>query len=44
MRDDYQYELFGLRSIEIPPFRILYEIGEDLIILHKFEHRKEVYK
>jgi len=39
-----RYELFGLRSIEIPPFRILYEIGEDLIILHKFEHRKEVYK
>ncbi len=38
------YDLFGLRSIKIPPFRILYELREDLIILHKFEHRKEVYK
>ncbi len=38
-----RYDLFGLRSIQIPPFRILYEIREDLIILHKFEHRKGVY-
>ena len=39
-----RYDLFGLRSIQIPPFRILYEISEDLIILHKFEHRKGVYR
>ena len=38
------YDLFGLRSIKIPPFRILYELREDLIILHKFEHRKGVYR
>jgi len=39
-----RYDLFGLRSIKIPPFRILYEIRKDLIILHKFEHRKGAYK
>jgi len=39
-----RYGLFGLRSIQIPPFRILYEFREDLIILHKFEHRKGVYR
>ncbi len=39
-----RYDLFGLRSVQIPPFRILYELRDDLIILHKFEHRKEVYK
>jgi mRNA-degrading endonuclease RelE of RelBE toxin-antitoxin system len=38
-----RYDLFGLRIIKIPPFRILYEFRVDLIILHKFEHRKEVY-
>jgi len=38
-----RYYLFGLRSIKIPPFRILYEFRVDLIILHNFEHRKEVY-
>ena len=39
-----KYDLFGLRSTKIPPFRILYEIRVDLIILHKFEHRKGVYR
>jgi len=39
-----RYDLFGLRSIQIPPFRILYEFRVDLIIPHKFEHRKGVYE
>ena len=39
-----RYDLFGLRSIQIPPFRILYEFRVDLIFLHKFEHRKGVYR
>ena len=39
-----RYDLFGFRNIKIPPFRILYEFREDLIILHKFEHRDEVYR
>ena len=30
-----KYDLFGLRSINIPPFRTLKEIREDLIFLHK---------
>lgn len=39
-----RYELFPLRSIRIPPFRVLYELKDDIIILHKFEHRKKVYR
>jgi len=39
-----KYNLSGFRSVKIPPFRILYEIRENLIILHKFDHRKKVYK
>jgi len=39
-----RYNLFGPRSIKIPLFRILYKIRQNLIILHKFEHRKEVYR
>jgi len=39
-----RYYLLGLRSIQIPPFRILYEFREDLILLHKFEHRNGIYK
>ena len=31
-------------SVKIPPFRVLYEFKSDIIILHKFEHRKKVYK
>jgi len=38
------YELFPLRSVKIPPFRVLYEFKGDIIILHKFEHRKKVYR
>lgn len=39
-----RYELFPLRSVRIPPFRVLYEFKGDILILHKFEHRKTVYK
>ncbi|MBN1761700.1 MAG: type II toxin-antitoxin system RelE/ParE family toxin [Methanomicrobia archaeon] len=39
-----RYDLSGFRSIRLHPFRMLYEIRDDLIILHKFEHRKRVYK
>jgi len=39
-----KYELFLLRSIRIPPFRVLYELKSDTIILLKFEHRKKVYR
>ncbi len=39
-----QYELAGMRSVRIPPFRILYEYTDDHLILHTFEHRDSVYK
>lgn len=39
-----KYELSGFRSVKIPPFRILYELRDDLIILHKFDHRERIYR
>ena len=38
-----RYELEGLRSVRVPPFRILYEHTGDCIIFHTFEHRDSVY-
>ncbi len=39
-----QYNLKGHRSIRIPPFRIIYRIENDTIIVNCFDHRKDVYK
>ena len=39
-----RYELAGLRSMRLSVFRIIYEIRRNDLILHKFEHRKDVYK
>jgi len=39
-----QYKLKGHRSIRIPPFRIIYRIEKDSIIINCFDHRKDVYK
>ena len=38
-----QYNLKGHRSIRIPPFRIIYRIEQDKIIINCFDHRKDVY-
>ncbi len=38
-----RYELAGLRSVRVPPFRILYELSGDRLIFHTFEHRDAVY-
>ena len=38
-----RYELAGLRSMRVPPFRILYELSGDYLIFHTFEHRDIVY-
>ena len=38
-----RYELEGLRSVRVPPFRILYELSGDCLIFHIFEHRDTVY-
>ncbi|MBN2454534.1 type II toxin-antitoxin system RelE/ParE family toxin [Candidatus Woesearchaeota archaeon] len=38
------YELRGHRSVRIPPFRIIYRLEKDKIIVNCFDHRKEVYR
>jgi len=38
-----RYELKNHRSIRIKPFRIIYRLENDKIIINCFEHRKEVY-
>lgn len=38
-----RYELAGLRSVRVPPFRILYELSGDCLIFHTFEHRDSMY-
>lgn len=37
------YDLKGMRSVRVSPYRIIYEISRDIIVFHKFEHRKNVY-
>jgi len=32
------------RGIRIPPFRIIYRIEQDKIIINCFDHRKGIYK
>ncbi len=39
-----QYNLKGHRSIRVPPFRIIYRIEQDKVIINCFDHRKDVYK
>ena len=39
-----RYELAGLRSEHVGKFRLLFEIKEDTVIFHTFEHRKKVYR
>lgn len=39
-----KYELAGLMSIRVTKSRLIFEIRGDTIVLHKFEHRKSVYK
>ena len=38
-----RYNLKNHRSVRIPPFRIIYRIEEDKIIINCFDHRKDVY-
>ena len=39
-----RYDLKGHRSTKIPPFRIVYRLEKDRIIINCFDHRKCVYK
>jgi len=38
-----KYKLKNHRSLRIPPFRIIYRLEQDKIIISCFDHRKEVY-
>ena len=39
-----KYDLKNYRSVRIAPFRIIYRIEQDKIIINCFDHRKDVYK
>ncbi len=39
-----KYGLKGHRSARIPPFRIIYRLENNKIIVNCFDHRKNVYK
>jgi mRNA-degrading endonuclease RelE of RelBE toxin-antitoxin system len=38
------HDLKGERSVHIKPFRLIYTVDNDKLILLRFEHRKEAYK
>ena len=38
-----KYELKNHRRVRVSPFRIIYRLEEDKIIINCFDHRKEVY-
>lgn len=38
-----RYDLKGHRSVRIPPFRIVYRLEKDRIIINCFDHRQDVY-
>jgi len=38
-----RYNLKNHRSIKIPPFRIIYRLEKERIIINCFDHRKDVY-
>ena len=39
-----KHNLKNHRSLRIPPFRIIYRLETDRIIINCFDHRKDVYK
>jgi len=39
-----RYDLNGEWSIYVKPYRLIYKVEGDKLILLKFEHRKEVYE
>ena len=38
-----KYNLKNHRSVRVAPFRIIYRIEQDKIIINCFDHRKDVY-
>ncbi len=39
-----KYDLKNHRSVRIPPFRIIYRLEKNKIIINCFDHRKDIYK
>ncbi len=39
-----QYNLKGHRSVRVPPFRIIYRLEQDKVIINCFDNREEIYK
>jgi addiction module RelE/StbE family toxin len=39
-----QYGLKGERTVRINPYRLIYAVQGDILILLRFEHRKNVYE
>jgi len=39
-----KYGMKNHRSVRIPPFRIIYRLEKNRIIINCFDHRKDVYK
>ncbi len=39
-----RYGLKGEWSVRVKPYRLIYEVEGDKLILLRFEHRKEVYE
>ncbi len=39
-----KHNLKGHRSVRIQPFRIIYRLEKERIIINCFDHRKDVYK
>lgn len=39
-----RYSFKGCRTEEVGKYRVIYEIIEDSVIFHYFEHRKKVYR
>ncbi|MFH1916053.1 MAG: type II toxin-antitoxin system RelE/ParE family toxin [Nanoarchaeota archaeon] len=39
-----KHDLKGYRSTKVPPFRLIYRIDGDTIIINCFDHRKDVYE
>ena len=38
-----RFDLKGHRTLRIPPFRIIYRLEKDRVIINCFDHRKDVY-
>lgn len=38
-----KYSLKGERTVYIKPYRLIYSLSSDMLILLRFEHRKKVY-